>query len=753
MISKQLETALRSALQEARKRRHEYLCAEHVLFALLDDPVGRDILENVGVDIEKLRKDLDEYLSRQLDQVPERQRLVVQQTVAFDRIMNRALMHAKFSSKGEVEAGDALAALLEESQSHAAFFLEEQGVTRLDVLNYISHGVSKVEDADEDDAAEAPFGAPESGEADEKKNKRDPLELYTDNLAKRAAQGKIDPLIGRETELARAVRVLCRRRKNNPVFVGEPGVGKTAIVEGLALRIHGGKVPPLLKDAEIFRLDLGALLAGTQFRGDLESRIKAVIKALLKRDNVILFIDEIHMVVGAGSTRGSDVDVSGLLKPLLSSGELKCIGATTYEEYKNGFEKDRALARRFQKIDVVEPTVAETYQILRGLKSHYEAHHGITFTDSALHTAAELAAKYVNDRFLPDKAIDVIDEAGAQVRIESHDQRKTIRPADIERIVAEMARIPARSVSSNDKERLAKLEDDLKQVVYGQDDAVHSIATAIKRSRAGLSLPDKPVGSFLFTGPTGVGKTELAKQLASTLGIDFIRFDMSEYMEEYTISKLIGSSRGYIGFELGGELTEQVRKHPHSVLLLDEIEKAHPKIFNVLLQIMDYGTLTDNAGRKADFRNIILVMTSNAGAREMEQRTLGFRVDPDDAPGKSKKAIQRLFTPEFRNRLDTIVNFGALPREVVLRIVHKFVAQLGQRLADRKVAIEITAPAADFLADKGYDPKLGARPLARTIQRELEEPLADEVLFGKLSKGGRVTVDVADGKLTFSFAA
>ncbi len=751
MISKQLETTLRSALQEARKRRHEYLCAEHVLFALLDDPIGRDILENVGVDIEKLRKDLDEYLSRQLDQVPERQRLVVQQTVAFDRIMNRALMHAKFSGKGEVEAGDALAALLEESQSHAAFFLEEQGVTRLDVLNYISHGVSKVED--EDDAAEAPFGAPESGEADEKKNKRDPLELYTDNLAKRAAQGKIDPLIGRETELARAVRVLCRRRKNNPVFVGEPGVGKTAIVEGLALRIHGGKVPPLLKDAEIFRLDLGALLAGTQFRGDLESRIKAVIKALLKRDNVILFIDEIHMVVGAGSTRGSDVDVSGLLKPLLSSGELKCIGATTYEEYKNGFEKDRALARRFQKIDVVEPTVAETYQILRGLKSRYEAHHGITFTDSALHTAAELAAKYVNDRFLPDKAIDVIDEAGAQVRIESHGQRKTIRPADIERIVAEMARIPPRSVSSNDKERLAKLEDDLKQVVYGQDDAVHSIATAIKRSRAGLSLPDKPVGSFLFTGPTGVGKTELAKQLASTLGIDFIRFDMSEYMEEYTISKLIGSSRGYVGFELGGELTEQVRKHPHSVLLLDEIEKAHPKIFNVLLQIMDYGTLTDNAGRKADFRNIILVMTSNAGAREMEQRSLGFRVDPDDAPGKSKKAIQRLFTPEFRNRLDTIVNFGALPREVVLRIVHKFVAQLGQRLADRKVAIEITAPAADFLADKGYDPKLGARPLARTIQRELEEPLADEVLFGKLSKGGRVTVDVADGKLTFSFAA
>jgi len=749
MISKQLETTLRAALQEARKRRHEYLCAEHVLFALLDDPVGRDILENVGVDIEKLRKDLDEYLSRQLDQVPEGQRLVVQQTVAFDRLMNRALAHVKFSSKGEVEAGDALAALLDEPQSHAAFFLEEQGVTRLDVLNYISHGVSKVDDADEDDIAGDPFGGPESDEADDEKKKRDPLELYTDNLAKRAAQGKIDPLIGRETELARAIRVLCRRRKNNPVFVGEPGVGKTAIVEGLALRIHEGKVPPLLKDAEIYRLDLGSLLAGTQFRGDLEGRIKAVIKALLRRDNVILFIDEIHMVVGAGSTRGSDVDVSGLLKPLLSSGELKCIGATTFEEFKNGFEKDRALARRFQKIDVVEPTVAETYQILRGLKSHYEAHHGITYTDSALHTAAELAAKYVNDRFLPDKAIDVIDEAGAQVRIESHDQRKTIRPSDIERIVAEMARIPARSVSSNDKERLAKLEDDLKKFVFGQDEAVHSIATAIKRSRAGLSLPDKPVGSFLFTGPTGVGKTELAKQLASTLGIDFIRFDMSEYMEEYTISKLIGSSRGYVGFDLGGELTEQIRKHPHAVLLLDEIEKAHPKIFNVLLQIMDYGTLTDNAGRKADFRNIILVMTSNAGAREMEQRTLGFRADTDDAPGKGKKAIQRLFTPEFRNRLDTIVSFGALPREVVLRIVHKFVAQLSERLADRKVTIELTPAAAEFLADKGYDPKLGARPLGRIIQRELEEPLADEVLFGKLAKGGTVAVDVADGKLTF----
>ncbi len=749
MISKQLETTLRAALDEARRRRHEYLCAEHVLFAMLDDPVGRDILENVGVDLESLRKSLDEYLSRTMDQIPEGHRLVVQQTVALDRILRRALTHVRGANKDEVDAGDTLAALMEEEHSHAAFLLEEQGVTRLDVLNYISHGVSKVEDAGED------FG-PETStveEADEAEDgKRNPLELYTDNLSEFAARGKIDPLIGRVPELTRAIRVLCRRRKNNPIFVGEPGVGKTAIVEGLALRIHEGKVPPMLQNAEIFRLDLGSLLAGTQFRGDLEQRIKAVLKALMKRENVILFIDEIHMVVGAGSTRGSDVDVSGLLKPLLSSGELKCIGATTFEEYKNGFEKDRALARRFQKIDVPEPTVEETYQILRGLKEHYEAHHGITFTDSALHTAAELAAKYINDRYLPDKAIDVLDEAGAQVRISSREQRKTIRPADIERIVSEMARIPARTVSSDDKERLAHLEDDLKRVVYGQDDAVHAIATAIKRSRAGLSLPDKPVGSFLFTGPTGVGKTELAKQMAHTLGIEFIRFDMSEYMEEYTVSKLIGSSRGYVGFDLGGELTESVRKHPHAVLLLDEIEKAHPKIFNVLLQIMDYGTLTDNAGRKADFRNIILVMTSNAGAREMEQRTLGFRTDPNDATGKGQKAVQRMFTPEFRNRLDAIVSFDALPREVVRKIVHKFTAQLSQRLTDRKVTIEVSQAATDWLAEKGYDPKLGARPLARLIQRELEEPLADEVLFGKLAKGGRVVVDVADDKLAFTFA-
>ena len=750
MISKQLESTLRAALMEARRRRHEYLCAEHVLFAMLDDPDGRDILINVGADIDKLRKDLDEFLSKHVEIIPDGRELTVHQTVAFERMMNRALAHVRNSSKNEVEAGDTLAALMEERNSFAKFALEDQGVTRLDVLNYISHGVSKIDaDDEESDSDEEDV----DDQADQESNRKpDPLEQFTENLTDRAAEGKIDPLIGRELEIGRAIRVLCRRRKNNPVFVGEPGVGKTAIVEGLAQRIHEGRVPGLLLDAEVFRLDLGGLLAGTQFRGDLEARLKGVIKALLKRKNVILFIDEIHMVVGAGSTRGSDVDVSGILKPVLTSGEIRCIGATTYEEFKNGFEKDRALARRFQKIDVVEPTVEETYKILRGLKERYEQHHGITFTDSALHAAAELAAKHVNDRFLPDKAIDVLDEAGAQVRIESHDRRKTIRPVDIERIVAEMARIPAKTVSSDDRERLAHLEDDLKKVVYGQDDAVHKIATAIKRARAGLGQPDKPVGSFLFTGPTGVGKTELAKQLATTLGIDFIRFDMSEYMEEYSISKLIGSSRGYVGFDLGGELTEQVRKHPHAVLLLDEIEKAHPKIFNVLLQIMDYGTLTDNAGRKADFRNIVLVMTSNAGARELEQRTTGFLTDADTR-GKSEKALQRMFSPEFRNRLDAVVTFDSLPPEIVRRIVRKFVVQLGERVSDRGVSYEITEAAEQWLAEKGYDAKLGARPLQRLIQKELEERLADEILFGKLAKGGKCTIDVADDKLTFTFDA
>ncbi|MDK1020767.1 MAG: ATP-dependent Clp protease ATP-binding subunit ClpA, partial [Candidatus Hydrogenedentes bacterium] len=719
MISKDLETALTSALGEARRRRHEYLCAEHILYALLDDEQGRSILVNCGADIDRLRGHLDGFLENDVERVPEGHDLVVQQTVGFERLMQRALTHVHYSGKSEVEAGDILAAIFEEDGSHAAYYLESEGVARLDVLNYISHGVSKAGPGDD----RADWRTEGEGEEEDAKRqaKRDPLEAYTVSLSELAARGKIDPLIGRELELRRAVRVLCRRRKNNPVFVGEPGVGKTAIVEGMALKVHEGQVPKVLLGVEILRLDLAALLAGTQFRGDMEARVKAVVNALLERDNVILFIDEIHTVVGAGSTRGSDVDVSSILKPVLASGDLRCIGATTYEEYKNGFDKDRALSRRFQKIDIVEPTVEETVQILRGLRSRYEEHHGIHYTDSALRAAADLASKHINDRFLPDKAIDVIDEAGAQVRISSQSQRKTIRPLDIEKIVAEMARIPTRTVSTDDKERLESLEDDIKSVIFGQDEAVHKIATSIKRSRAGLGDPDRPVGSFLFTGPTGVGKTELAKQLASVLGVQFIRFDMSEYMEPHAVSRLIGSPPGYVGFDQGGLLTEEIRKHPHCVLLLDEMEKAHPDIYNILLQVMDHATLTDNAGKQADFRNVVLVMTSNAGARSLESNVIGFASAQDAARGKSIKAIEKAFSPEFRNRLDAIVAFDALPMEVVLKIVDKFVRQLQVKLDDRKVGVKVTGPARQWLADRGYEPKLGARPLGRLMQREIED--------------------------------
>lgn len=739
MISKDLETTLSAALTEARTRRHEYLCAEHVLYALLDDSEGREILGNCGANLTALRGQLDEFLEKEVEAIPGERDVVVQQTVAFERLMQRALSHVHYSGKDEVDAGDLLAALFDEEDSHAAYFLQLQGVTRLDILNYISRGVSKIPG----DYAE--------GDIPEEGGRQDPLEAYTVSLADRAAAGKIDPLIGREVELRRAIRTLCRRRKNNPVFVGEPGVGKTAIVEGMALRIHEGDVPAVLQGAEILRLDMAGLLAGTQFRGDLEGRVKAVVEALLKRENTILFIDEIHTVVGAGSTKGSDVDVSSILKPVLSSGELRCIGATTYEEYKNGFDRDRAMSRRFQKIDVVEPTIEETYRILRGLKSRYEEHHGIHYTDSALRAAADLAAKHINDRFLPDKAIDVIDEAGAQVRMSPQSKRKTIRPLDIEKIVAEMARIPAQTVSTDDKVRLESLESDLQHVVFGQDEAIHAIATSIKRSRAGLAQPEKPVGSFLFAGPTGVGKTELAKQLASTLGVQFVRFDMSEYMERHAVSRLVGAPPGYVGFDQGGLLTEEIRKHPHCVLLLDEIEKAHPDIFNILLQVMDHATLTDNSGKHADFRNVVLIMTTNAGARELESQAIGFSASTDDGQHKSIKAVEKTFSPEFRNRLDAIVAFDALPGEVVLRIVDKFVQQLRDKLTPRKVQMTMTEAARQWLADRGYDAKLGARPLGRLIQRDIEDPLSDEVLFGRLVKGGTVTLDVEDDALAFSF--
>ena len=748
MISKDLEATLTAALSDARRRRHEYLCAEHVLYALLDDRKGRRILEHCDADITRLRAHLDAFLDDEVERVPDGRDLIVQQTVGFERLMQRALTHVHYSGKSEVEAGDILAAIFEEDSSHAAYYLESEGVTRLDVLNYISHGVSKTDPGEDtfdkrDETVEEEDG--------KRRAKRDPIEAFTVSLSERAAQGKIDPLIGREIELRRAIRVLCRRRKNNPVFVGEPGVGKTAIVEGMALKIYEGQIPEVLRDVEILRLDLAALLAGTQFRGDLEARVKAVINALLEREGVILFIDEIHSVVGAGSTRGSDVDVSSILKPVLSSGELRCIGATTYEEYKNGFDKDRALSRRFQKIDVIEPTVEETVRILRGLRSRYEEHHGIHYTDSALRAAADLASKHINDRYLPDKAIDVIDEAGAQVRIDSRSTRKTIRPLDIEKIVAEMARIPTRTVSTDDKERLESLEDEIKSVLFGQDEAVHEIATSIKRSRAGLGDPDRPIGSFLFAGPTGVGKTELAKQLASVLGVKFIRFDMSEYMEQHAVSRLIGAPPGYVGFDQGGLLTEEIRKHPHCVLLLDEIEKAHYEIYNILLQVMDHATLTDNAGKQADFRNVVLVMTTNAGARSLETNVVGFASTQDLARGKSLKAVEKAFSPEFRNRLDAIVAFDALPMEVVLQIVDKFMRQLQLKLEDRKIRVGVSKAARQWLADRGYDAKLGARPLGRLIQREIEDRLSDEVLFGQLMKGGEVEIDTRDDALIFSF--
>lgn len=750
MINKDFQITLSAALQEARRRRHEYLCVEHLLYAILDDAFGQEILEQCGADLGVLRNKLETFLEEELETVPAGASAVLQQTAAFERLMQRAIMHVQYSSKKEVDAGDVLAAIFEEEDCHAAYFLRQTGVTRLDVLEYISHGVSKLPQAPEygrgkRDAEEEPGEAVEKG-------KQSALEAFTVNLCERAARGKIDPLIGREAELQRTIRVLGRRRKNNPVFVGEAGVGKTALAEGLALRIHEGRVPAMLRNTEILTLDLPGMLAGTKFRGDFEQRLKAVLQELRNREDVILYVDEIHTLVGAGATTDSSIDASSILKPALASGELRCIGSTTYEEFKNHFEKDRGLSRRFQKIDVDEPSVDETIRILRGLKSRYEAHHGIQYTDSALRAAVELSAKHINDRFLPDKAIDVIDEAGANVKLDSNGERKLVRPADIEKVVAEIAKIPVRTVSSSDKERLGSLDTELKRVVFGQDTAIDQVVHAIRRARAGLGRPETPIGSYLFTGPTGVGKTEVAKQLAAILGNHFARYDMSEYMEKHAVSRLIGAPPGYVGFDQGGLLVDEIRRHPYTVLLLDEIEKAHPDLFSILLQVMDNASLTDNMGRKADFRNVILIMTSNAGAREMAAATIGFHAAPDDPQHKSLKAIEKALTPEFRNRLDAIVTFNSLPMEVIEQVVDKFIRRIQYQLESRRVALSLTASARRWLAEHGYDSKFGARPLARLIQQEIETPLSDRILFGSLEKGGRVEVDLVGDKLAFQYA-
>jgi len=747
MISKELEATLNTALKEAKTRRHEYVSLEHLLYALLKDKNGKAAIVACGGDLERLGKSLEEFFSGQLEALPEGWDQEPQQTLSFHRVLQRAVIHAQSAERKEINGGNLLIAMYREPDSYAVYLLEEQGITRFDVVNYVSHGVSKIATEEE---GEAPAEEDQDDEESQPARRMKPLEAFTVNLVDKAAQGNIDPLIGRNDEIERTIHVLCRRRKNNPIYVGDPGVGKTAIAEGLALKIHGGEIPDALKDAVIYALDMGALLAGTKFRGDFEARLKGVLNGLKKHPNSILFIDEIHTIVGAGATSGGSMDASNILKPALASGELKCIGSTTYHDYKSYFERDRALARRFQKIEVPEPSQDEAIQILEGLKPHYEKHHGVHYSSGAIRAAVRLSAKHINDRRLPDKAIDVIDEVGAAVKIQPIEKRrKIIGPKDIERIVAKIAKIPPRSVSTSDKEQLQNLDRDLKLVVFGQDPAIETLASTIKLSRSGLGHPEKPIGCFLFAGPTGVGKTELAKQLAHTMGIEFLRFDMSEYMEKHTVSRLIGAPPGYVGFDQGGLLTDAINRNPYAVLLLDEIEKAHPDLFNILLQVMDHATLTDNNGKKADFRNIVLIMTTNAGAREMSGTPLGFGERSN--VGKGKEAIEKMFSPEFRNRLDSIVTFNPLSPENIERVVDKFIIELDQQLNDRKVFLQLTPKARRWFAERGYDPTFGARPMARLIQNEIKRVLADEILFGKLQNGGKVEVDENDGQLRFNY--
>jgi ATP-dependent Clp protease ATP-binding subunit ClpA len=742
MIAQELEVSLHMAFVEARQQRHEFITVEHLLLALLDNPSAAEVLRACAANIEDLRKSLSTFIRENTPTVGGSEEVDTQPTLGFQRVIQRAIMHVQSTGGGkkEVTGANVLVAIFGEKDSHAVYYLHQQGVTRLDVVNYIAHGIKK------SDPPEPPkSGGDAGGEAAEKdeggEGKGSPLEQFTQNLNQMARDGKIDPLIGRDHEVERVIQILCRRRKNNPLLVGEAGVGKTAIAEGLAWRITQNDVPEVLGDAVVYSLDMGALLAGTKYRGDFEQRLKGVLKQLKDQPRAVLFIDEIHTLIGAGAASGGTLDASNLLKPALSNGSMKCIGATTFTEYRGIFEKDAALSRRFQKVDVNEPTVEQTVEILKGLKSRFEEHHSVKFALGALQAAAELSAKYINDRHLPDKAIDVIDEAGAAQRIlPKSRQKKTITRNEVEEIVAKIARIPPASVSTDDRDRLRTIDRDLKSVVFGQDPAIDALAAAIKMARSGLGKPDKPIGAFLFSGPTGVGKTEVAKQLAFILGIDLIRFDMSEYMERHAVSRLIGAPPGYVGFDQGGLLTEQITKKPHCVLLLDEIEKAHPDVFNVLLQVMDHGTLTDNNGRKADFRNVIIIMTTNAGAETMNKSTIGFTTRREQ--GDEMADIKRLFTPEFRNRLDAIVNFKPIDEEIILRVVDKFLLQLEGQLAEKKVEVTFSDTLRKYLGKKGFDPLMGARPMQRLIQDVIRRALADELLFGRLVDGGRLTVDI-----------
>ncbi len=742
MLSKELEFTLNLAFKEAREQKHEFMTVEHLLYALLGNPSAAEVLRACGGNLEQLKQEVGSFLEETTPKLSLDDTRETQPTLGFQRVLQRAVFHVQSSDKNEVTGANVLVAIFSEQESQAVYFLNKLDITRLDIINYISHGISKVNDQSEESLdTPAETEAPDTGA-------RQPLESFATNLNEMAAQGRIDPLIGRRKEIQRTIQILCRRRKNNPLFVGEAGVGKTALAEGLARMIVEGDVPEILLNSTIYSLDLGSLVAGTKYRGDFEKRFKAVLTQVRKEPGAILFIDEIHTMIGAGAASGGVMDASNLMKPMLASGELKCIGSTTYQEYRGIFEKDHALSRRFQKVDITEPSVEETITILKGLKSRFEEHHKIKYSMNALRTAAELADRYINDRHLPDKAVDVIDEAGASQSLRPPSRRKkTVGVSDIEKVIALMTRIPEKSVSSSDKETLRNLERDLKMVVYGQDPAIETLATSIKMSRSGLGNENRPIGSFLFAGPTGVGKTEVTRQMARIMGVELVRFDMSEYMERHTVSRLIGAPPGYVGYDQGGLLTEAISKNPHVVLLLDEIEKAHPDVFNLLLQVMDHGTLTDNNGRKADFRNVILVMTTNAGTQEMSRPSIGFQ--HQDHSSDAMEAVNKLFTPEFRNRLDAIVQFNALDPTVIVQVVDKFIFELEAQLQEQRVSVEVDEAARLWLAEHGYDPKMGARPMARLIQQRIKKPLAEELLFGKLTQGGHLVIRLEDGELAF----